>query len=149
MLPSVTSPVSLSLLSRAASLDESRHGGGGSGMGSPGALTASPAMRKLRSTSPAAAAALLRSTSPSHSSTCSSSGGGSLFHQPLSINCGEGGTGSNPNLLHPRARRLSKRSSFDSGINVLQKAAGAAAAGADCHHPGGRVCKKDNKILPK
>ena len=110
-------PASLKSLKkyRAASLDESR----------PKAASAASATttvgKKQRSTSPAAASPLvrtLRSASPS-------------VRQPLSINV-DMSLPTTTGVLHPRgsaappasalpAKKLSKRSSFDSGINISQQ----------------------------
>ena len=108
-------PASLKSLKkyRAASLDESK----------PRAAASTAVGKKQRSTSPVAAASplvrTLRSASPS-------------VRQPLSINVDIMSLPTTTGVLHPRgsaappasalpAKKLSKRSSFDSGINISQQ----------------------------
>ena len=113
---------------RAASLDESRPNAT-----SASAASATAAGKKHRSTSPAASPLVrtLRSASPS-------------VRQPLSINVDmlQAVQTTTTGVLHPRgsmappisalpAKKLSKRSSFDSGINISQQ------------------CRKDAKTTPK
>ena len=108
-------PASLKSLKkyRAASLDESRP--------KPASAAPNTVGKKQRSTSPTAASPLvrtLRSASPS-------------VRQPLSINV-DMSLPTTTGVLHPRgsaappasalpAKKLSKRSSFDSGINISQQ----------------------------
>ena len=114
---------------RAASLDESRHNAR-TQPAAPAcsASTAAAAGKKLRSTSPSPSVRALRSASPS-------------VRQPLSINV-DMVQPTTTGVLHPRGsvappisalpvKKLSKRSSFDSGINLSQQ------------------CRKDAKTIPK
>lgn len=138
-------PKSTSKKYRAASLDESQHNLRSSSSTQQKQTHAQPAQfqqplsasRKLRSTSPAPLTHGFRSASPPSSSPS--------VHQPLSINV-DLIQPTTTGVLHPRgsvlpspvmlpAKRLSKRSSFDSGINLAATQQ--------------QIGKKDSKTVPK